>query len=220
MLSVFAIAITGIAQSASFLGSFEALLDTAYGRALLVKIGLFIVLVAFGAFHQQVIASRLQPWRRDPNMAATAGRRFRASVMAELAVSVLLFVAVGALTSLPLGRDVAVDPAAQDVLQSQSSAGLTMTLGVTPATAGLNQFDLRLGNQADVPVDNVEKVTLRYHSETMDMGEAEIILAPYGGGHYVAQSSGLSMLGAWRINAIVRRAGMPDTTASFALDLR
>lgn len=103
MFCVFAVALTGLAQSAGLLGNLDALLTTAYGNVLLLKLSLMFVLLGFGAFHQQVISPRLQAWRlRDSIGAATAVQRFRISIVAELTVSVALLAIVGVLVSLPL----------------------------------------------------------------------------------------------------------------------
>jgi copper transport protein len=216
MFSVLAIALTGIAQSAGFVGSFDALFSTAYGRALLVKIALFAVLILFGVFHQQVIAPRLQAWRRDDEAASQAGRRFRVAILAELGVSVALFAAVGALVSLPLSRDVAADAAAVTV-QTQSTDNVVVTLGMTPAIP--NQFVLRLNDADGNPITAVEQAVLRFKSLSMDMGESEVALTPYGSGYFVGQGRWLSMSGAWDVSAIVRRPGMSDIRSSFTIDV-
>jgi hypothetical protein len=51
----------------------------------------------------------------------------------------------------------------------------------------------------------------------MDMGESEIPLQAHGNGNFVAQSSSLSMSGDWQIEAIVRRANLPDARAKFLI---
>ncbi|MCS6847645.1 MAG: CopD family protein [Anaerolineae bacterium] len=101
ILSVLVVGLTGIMQSASFVGSFEALLNTDYGRALLVKTGLFAVLIGFGAFHQFVISPQLRAWRARAQSAYDAARRFRISIAAEAAVSALTLAAAAAMTVLP-----------------------------------------------------------------------------------------------------------------------
>jgi copper transport protein len=102
MFCVLAVTLTGIAQSASFLGSLENLLITSYGRVILLKVALLLALIGFGAFHQQVISPRLQAWRlRDVAGAQQAARRFRIGIVLELGVSVLILLAAGALTALP-----------------------------------------------------------------------------------------------------------------------
>lgn len=104
ILSVLVIAITGIIQSSSFVGSFEALLNTPYGRALLVKIVFFLVLIAFGAFHQFVIAPKINAWRAKAEMQEEAARRFRVSIVVEALISIITLAAAAAMTLLPLAR--------------------------------------------------------------------------------------------------------------------
>jgi putative copper export protein len=102
MFCVLAVTLTGIIQSASFLGSLDALVTTRYGQVILLKVGLLILLIAFGAFHQQVISPRLQAWRlRDVAGVQQAVRRFRIGILLELLVSILILLAAGALTALP-----------------------------------------------------------------------------------------------------------------------
>jgi copper transport protein len=105
IMSVLVIAITGIIQSASFVGSFDALLNTDYGRALLAKIVVFLVLIAFGAFHQFVIAPKITAWRAKAETQKDAARRFRISVAAEALISILTLAAAAAMTLLPLARN-------------------------------------------------------------------------------------------------------------------
>jgi len=120
MACVLVVALTGIMQSASLVGSFDALVNTAYGRALLVKLALFAVLIGFGAFHQYVISPRLNAWRASASDLSEAARRFRVSILVEAGVSVLILFAAGAMTALPPARDfVAGDAASRTVIQIQ-----------------------------------------------------------------------------------------------------
>jgi len=102
---VLILALTGIMQSASFVGSFDALVNTAYGRALLAKLALFAVLVGFGAFHQYVISPRLNAWRASAGDLSEAARRFRVTILVEAGVGALILLAAGAMTALPPARD-------------------------------------------------------------------------------------------------------------------
>jgi copper transport protein len=104
---VLVIALTGIAQSASFVGSFDALFNTVYGRALLIKLMVFLVLIAFGAFHQFVIGPQLTAWRAKAESQEQAALRFRVSIVAESAISLIALAAAAAMTVLPLARGVA-----------------------------------------------------------------------------------------------------------------
>jgi putative copper export protein len=104
IMSVLVIALTGIIQSSSFIGSFEALLNTDYGRALLTKIIVFLVLIGFGAFHQFVIAPQINAWRAKADSQEEAARRFHISITLEAIISIAALAAAAAMTLLPLAR--------------------------------------------------------------------------------------------------------------------
>lgn len=104
IMSVLVIGLTGIMQSASFLDRFEALFNTDYGRALLVKSSLFAALIAFGAFHQFIISPQLRAWRARAASSYEAARRFRISIAAEALVGALTLAAAAAMTVLPVAN--------------------------------------------------------------------------------------------------------------------
>ncbi len=223
MFSIFAIALTGIAQSAAFVGSFEALLNTAYGRAILVKVGWLLVLAAFGAFHQQVVAPHLQGWRlRDPQgmqRAEVAARRFVFGIIAETLVSLALLATVAVLVSLPPARDVSANPAVPAAIQIGRSGNLSLALGIAPARAGVNLFELAVQDGGDVSTATASHVTLRFSGPVAGAGITELPLVPHGEGVYVAQSGVLSMSGHWQVTAVVRQPGGADVTAVYRIDL-
>jgi copper transport protein len=226
VFSVLTIALTGIVQSASFVGSIEALTGAAYGRTILVKVVLLLVLVGFGAFHQQVIAPRLQAWRLRDGAgvagATHATHRFGLSILAEMAVSVMLIVAVGVLTALPPARDVTPSPDAAVMVIAAQGAGddLVYVFGLAPGMAGVNQFDLYVTTPAGEPAPGVEQVYLRFSEQSMDMGETELILRNAGDGHYVGRSFSIPMAGRWQVVSTVRRSGLPDAQMAFTLTVR
>ena len=104
-MCVLVIALTGLIQGTTFVDSVAGLVGTSYGQALLIKLLIFIVLIAFGAFHQFVIGPKLNMWRAKAESQAEAARRFRLSITAEMAVSLIALIAAAAMTMLPLARD-------------------------------------------------------------------------------------------------------------------
>lgn len=105
VMSVLAIGLTGIMQSASLIGSVEALAGTLHGRALLAKLGGSAVLIGFGAFHLLVISPRLNAWRAQAETLAQAAQRFSVSLIAEAATALFVIAAAAAMTILPAARD-------------------------------------------------------------------------------------------------------------------
>lgn len=105
IMSVLAIGLTGIMQSAGLVGSLEALTGTAHGQALLVKLGGSAALLGFGAIHLLAISPRLNAWRARAETLSETARRFRVSLVAEIAVSLFVIAAAAAMTVLPAARD-------------------------------------------------------------------------------------------------------------------
>jgi putative copper export protein len=108
LFCVVGLAMTGIAQAGMFVKSFEELWMTDYGRALSLKVLLFVVLIGFGAFHQQVVAPALRRAVMGIGMARGAAllrpydglTRFRVSLLLEVLVGVGLLLVVGWLVSI------------------------------------------------------------------------------------------------------------------------
>ena len=78
MLSVTLLLLSGIVNSVVLVASFDALVDTAYGRLVLAKIALFVVLISLGAFNQRRTLPQLRALSArgaPPGAAATTLRR-------------------------------------------------------------------------------------------------------------------------------------------------
>jgi copper transport protein len=99
--SVATLVVTGVYRALAELSALGDLVDTDYGRALLVKLGLFAALLAGGAYNRLVLHPRLERaalgLRADDGGAAD---RLRASVAAELGLAATLMISVAVLVSL------------------------------------------------------------------------------------------------------------------------
>ena len=95
LLTVATLAMSGLVNSYCLLGSPSDLLDTPYGRLLLLKLLLFIVLIALGA------ANRLIFMRQQTL------RRLRLSILTELIFATIIFALIGFLGMLAPPRSLA-----------------------------------------------------------------------------------------------------------------
>lgn len=93
LASVLLLAGTAIVQVAAFMGGLPGLFGTDYGHAALIKLGLFVVLLALAAINRLVLTDRLS---------ATSGMRLlmRLSIATEMVLGALVVVAAGFLASL------------------------------------------------------------------------------------------------------------------------
>lgn len=113
MIAVMALIITGLYAALLHVPSLSALVGTPYGRALIIKLGILVFLLAFGA-------QNLRLQGREP---------FGLLVSLELVFAIGIFVATGLLTSLPPATDVAEQ---QTVEQNSANSAQDIRQPVVP----------------------------------------------------------------------------------------
>ena len=98
MASVLVLIITGIVNSYVLVGSVSNLVSTAYGELLLVKIGLFVLMLSFAAFNRL----RLTPgFAAGPTHASRSAVLIARNSLVEFALGLLVLIIVGILGIMP-----------------------------------------------------------------------------------------------------------------------
>jgi putative copper resistance protein D len=113
MASVAAILATGIVNTVVLAGSVRALLGTEYGRLLIFKIALFLVMVAIAAINWRLVTPALVQ-ESDAGAAHLALRRLRNNALIEAGIGAAILGLVAIIGTLPPGLEnpaVAVVPA-------------------------------------------------------------------------------------------------------------
>jgi copper transport protein len=213
---------TGVVQSLRLVGSWYALFDTVYGRTLVVKVSLVVVLVALGAMSRRLVlgrwttasASSSSPDGSDHfhrGSLHTEVRSLRRSVLAELTVALLVL----AVTALLVNAVPAKQAAAQPFARSFSVLGVQVNAIVAPAKAGPgNQVHFyvlgRLGQPRAVPELDAA-ISLRSDG----IGPLAIPLRVGGPGHYLATGVTIPIAGNWVLKVTVRTTAL-DEQAVFA----
>jgi putative copper export protein/methionine-rich copper-binding protein CopC len=100
--AVVVLVVTGVYRALAELPSFDALWTTSYGVVLLVKLAIFVVMLALAAWNRFSLHPRLE---RDALGIAPGGARalaaLRTSIRAEVLLAALVMVAVALLVSIP-----------------------------------------------------------------------------------------------------------------------
>lgn len=202
LIAVALLIATGTLQAFQRLVLLQDLIETPYGIALLVKIVLLGVTLAFGVAH----LFRAGP--RGDRRALVRGTTI------ETALLVVVIAAAGVLT--------AVAPPAQNsgaaFDETRHVAGLRLELVLPTALPGRNRYVLRVHDGLR-PLTDPEKVVLRFTMVEHDMGESELVTTQRAPGEYVADGSVTAMYGTWKVQAIVRRAGHEDASTVFAVPI-
>jgi copper transport protein len=221
------LALTGTYSAWLHVGGLDALMQTDYGRALIVKLALFAVLLGFGAFNQRWLLERLAVSQKG-DAGAKGGaeavqtsprlmRLFGRTVRAEVAIAALLLLVVSLMVGFAPARESLAQARGPQRAQTIVSDGVRVTVTLAALEPGNNSFDVFLRDAStDRPIADAEKVTLRVYEPAMDMGEEEVVTTSRGDGHYAASGSYLSMSGQWDVRVLARRTGLPDIDQSFS----
>ncbi|MFQ5399511.1 MAG: copper resistance protein CopC [Anaerolineae bacterium] len=207
--SVSLLVLTGVYGSLVQVGSWEALTGTVYGRALLVKLLIFLPMLALGGVNLLVTRPQMQRAAAAGNEKAVP--RFRRLLAGEVILGVAVLLSVSILTALPVPEDPAAVPALRD---TASADDLDIEMEVSPGKVGLNTF--RVIVHADGrPLENAREVDLLFTPTTADFPPSETALSAQGSGVYAIQGGYISMPDAWQVQVAVRREDQFDSFANF-----
>lgn len=215
ILSVICLCLTGIYTSLRQVGTLVALLATSYGFTLLVKLGLFGILVALGAVNLLVLSPRLS--RSESPVALHWLNR---TVRIETFLSALVLVAAAGLSSTPPAREALQAQQRLGIVEGARANGVKLTLRVSPALAGDNELGVDIIDRR--PGADQAPATVLYRFKMLDheMGETQVEASSPNGLRYTARGSYLSMVGRWQVAVILRRSGMDDVRHDFELDIQ
>lgn len=202
------------------LGSWSALVGTAYGRILLLKLALAMVAFALAGVNLVVIKPHLAAAYDEPEApeSAAAIRRFRGVVYLEAIVALCIIAAAGLLSDMQRGKEAPyVADTAGRMETTQTVEGLDVTLALEPALLGNNTFIVSAKDDSGQPVQ-ADEVKLRFTFLTQSLGSDEAAAEPAGDGSYRLEGSYISVAGPWQVEVAIRRPGSYDVFAPFRLD--
>jgi copper transport protein len=141
LAAVALIVVTGVLRAVPEVGSLAGLVSRSFGIALLVKTGLFAVLMALAWRNRYRLVPRIER--------PLAIRWLRRSVRSEVAVAAVVLVAPAVLSGLPPGSDVQAArqaPGSRSVVVTGSDFATTarVRLTVSPGTVGRNRFQVQV----------------------------------------------------------------------------
>ena len=203
------VAATGITRAIDEVGpppDWGRLFHTSFGITLLVKIGLFVALVAFGARNRYVNVPGLSSGVRRVGT-------LRLTVMAEVAIAAGILGATGVLSELPPAASAAaaIGPQAATVTRVVSTGHDFATtvrarLVVTPGTVGPNTFAASVNDYDTGRPVNASSVSLSFglpgHPE---IGQPTLELKKRGS-RWVGRGTVLSMFGRWNVSMLVQES--------------
>jgi copper transport protein len=205
--------LTGVYNYLLHVNGLDLLAATTYGRALLIKLGLFGVLLLLGGLNLFVLSRRL---RTSGNRLA---RAFGRSVRGELVAGALLLLAVGVMTSVAPSNTAWEEHERQGIAQTATVGAVDLTLRIAPAQIGDNEIAVDVTDRRPGAQAAASKVLLRISMLGHPMAPLQTEARSSTTQRYSTRGSFLSMGGRWNIEVVLRRAGFDEVTHAFQVDI-
>jgi copper transport protein len=201
-VAVLTILATGLVQSWFEVEKLDNLLDTAFGRAALIKFGLLVgPLMALGAYNQRRLLPRL---RRAAAEGVTPGRDgflLRRSIRTEVALLAVVLGVTAALVSYAPSGSVSSGP--ESATASLGPADLQLT--VDPARVGPNEMHVYLTDKTTgAQYDKVKEMNVALLLPAEKLGPLEAETRKAGPGHYVMNGALFGVAGDWEVKVTAR----------------
>jgi copper transport protein len=206
---------TGVAQAVVEVASVHALVDTAFGRAVLIKLVLFFALVGLGWTHR----SRTLPALRTQTAGGatgSAGTLLRRLLRAELLIGIAALGVTGALAGYAPAKSVPAGPWSGS--GQVGDAHLEVT--VAPAAPGPNQVHLYLLDpRTGAQYTRAKELTVTAGLSERNIAALSLDTRRAGPGHYLATGT-LGAPGMWRLDVTVRVSAFDENVARFSVPVR
>ncbi|WP_454042024.1 copper resistance CopC/CopD family protein [Cellulosimicrobium sp. Marseille-Q8652] len=216
---VLALALTGVVLGWRIVGTVEALVSTAYGQALLVKVGVALCVVGVAAWNRYRLVPSFAARSGRGTTSRTAGtteaatgapasRRLGRTVALEAGLLVVVLAVTGVLVSRSPVDGVATAPAETDaapaaVEETRPLGDGTLEARVTPGAVGVNALELVLLGADGAPLEPVGDPELTTTLADPALGPFAHALVRTGPGTYEAPLD-LPLAGSWTVTVQVR----------------
>ncbi len=216
LIAVAVILASGLVQAYVLVRHPHALLDTAYGRAVLIKFCLLVGLIGLGAYNRYRSVPRLEKVATGGEAPGRAGLLLRRALRTEVALLVVVLGVTGALASYAP----AITAQSGPYYTSTTLGPTSFQMVVDPARVGANEihlymFDAKSGAQytgtkeLDVTASDTDKnITLPLTPQLS------------GPGHYTIPDALLSVPGTWKIEVVLRVSAFDEFTKDFEVPIR
>lgn len=205
LVSVCVLVVAGVIGSFQNVDGVSELWETTYGRLLLAKMGIALVLIGFGVVNRRMVRSVREGGDEGP---------LRRSVVAELVLMTVAIAVTSVLINQPPARAVAAStPGDARVTIDDLSARVV----VDPAETGSNVVSVFLERQGQPVAADEVSVTA---TAPADVGPFRLQTRPAEIGHYIAPPLEATVAGVWSFEVAVRRGEFNLTAATVSIPIR
>jgi copper transport protein len=189
---------SGLVQSYVEVRHFGLLTSTPFGRAVLIKFGLLLCLIALGAINRQRTVPHLRRIAQDESGGApgAAGVILRRTLRAEVGLIVVVLGVTGALASYAP----AIAQYNGPYSGTATLAGKQLQYTLEPARVGINELHLYLIDpKTGAQWDGAQQITVSQTLPSKGIGPISEPGQKSGPGHYTVPGISLGVPGTWKI---------------------
>ncbi len=216
LVAVALIAVSGTVQAVAEVGSFGALLDTAFGRAVLAKIVIFALLIGLGAANRRRVIPALLSRRSRRGPPGKAGVAARRNLRLETVLVTLVLAITAALVSYPPPESIGAGP----LSGSFRTAGDRIEYTLDPARVGSNEAHIYIFDDSTGAPVEVKSLELSFDPPAEGDTPIEADVRKAGPGHYVAPAVTLAIKGEWTATVAIRFSRFEESVESFEVKIR
>lgn len=211
-----AVAVTGSLQAWRILASWSGFVDTTYGRLLLVKIGLVLVVAAVAGWNRYRLLPRVASAAGFADRGVAAGL-VRRTVLAEATMLVALVGVTGFLVNQsPRPAPVEVPPGRTGVADG-TLGELQVLVVMSPRERGPNTVLVQLQDMDGEPAETKRPPEVELRSGDLDLGSVPV--TSVGAGTWRAFVL-LPRAGAWEVQVSVRESKFENPVSTVRFDVR
>jgi copper transport protein len=225
-ISVGIVIASGIYSTGQLVISPDAVLLSSYGRVLATKVGVVLVVGLVGLsnsilLHPKLVAPVARLLKKPEGWMPFKISQFPGLLMAEAGLGLLVVLLAGLLTSLPPARDL-IYTISVDEQVDQANATINdiyVKFAIKPNRPGTNLVNVVVLSSRRPPPADILRVIVKMTYLDQDIGttiqDAEFIERDDWEDTYRFPTTDIAQPGHWKIEVVVRRKGLTDSTAVF-----
>ncbi|MGG4469580.1 copper resistance protein CopC [Paenibacillus alvei] len=203
LFTVAVLAISGAVNGSLLIPDFHSLVSTTYGITLLVKIGIFVLMIGFGAYH---LVSRTLLSRQ---------KFYKKTIIIEMVLGVLLLVITSVFTQLQTPT-LPIDQPFYGEAEIDYNENLSLT--VSPKKTGIqNQYEVTLFDNDRDPLEDPEQITIELKQGDQ---ETSFALEKAEDGKYTSNNLQLNKPGKWEVTVHLLFKNLDSYDIPFEFNVR
>jgi len=202
--SFFLLLTSGIFNSLVQFPTFASIINTSYGRVLLIKLVLALAVWGLSIFGTRTLRGKIEPSQFAVNLQRFTQRIGQAAL---IGLALMLAISVLVQTQPPKANLQEFDASYHNIVKA---GDLSIHAQISPNLPGNNRFYIQLFHTDDSPIGDVQLVRLLFNYKDTPIGQANADLTQLGSGVYGIEGAYLNQPGTWTISVYVRRRGMDD----------